>query len=154
MTTFNFIRSALNVQPLVSTAVAWADDGRLDENVQDESLVLESLADLDFLISQNGNSQSSLENEIVRLLLKTKSWACASLRGCGIAWAGSREILDKCDWHGAMPVIDSELCFTGHWIYWDLSDEDYLNFNDEAAISVGDAAAAGLWITDGYATQH
>jgi hypothetical protein len=151
---FSFIRnSTLLNDELVLKAVGWADEGRLDENVDDEYVVLDLLWELDSLCEEkNDQACLSVVMKIRKSLVKTKTFVVDDLKGCLLE--DSEEHLDVCDWNGAMPVIDSELRLTGHWVYWDVTDDSYVNYEDTAAISVEDARIAGLAIEDGYALSQ
>jgi hypothetical protein len=153
---FPSIRNApIHEDSLVLTAVRWASDGRLDENVEDENVVLDLLWSLDSLCEGGGwgcQASLSVEREIEATLVATKSYVVKSLRGTHLEDCG--EALDECDWNNAMPVIDSDLKLTGDWIYWDVTDNEHVNYRDTAAISVEDARIAGLAIEDGYALSQ
>jgi len=153
---FSFVRKSVAMNDeLVLNAVRWADEGRLDENVEDESVVIDLLWELDSLCecrSKDILACLSVERKVRESLVKTKTFVVDSLKGCLLE--DSEEHLDACDWNGAMPVIDSELRLTGHWVYWDVTDDSYVNYEDTAAISVEDARVAGLAIEDGYALSQ
>lgn len=151
---FSFIRNSTYLNDeLVLNAVRWADEGRLDENVDDECVVIDLLWELDSLCEEE-NEQACLAvaRKIRESLVKTKTFVVNDLKGCLLE--DSEEHLSVCDWNGAMPVIDSELRLTGHWVYWDCTDDTYVNYEDTAAISVEDARIAGLAIEDGYALSQ
>jgi hypothetical protein len=151
---FSFIRNSTHLSDeLVHNALRWEDEGRLDENVEDECVVLDLLWELDSLCEEkNDQACLSVVIKIRKSLVKTKTFVVDDLKGCLLDDSG--EHLDTCDWNGAMPVIDSELRLTGHWVYWDVTDDSYVNYRDAAAISVEDARAAGLAIEDGYALSQ
>jgi len=151
---FSFIRNSTSLNDeLVLNAVRWADEGRLDENVSDECVVLDLLYELDSLCEeQNEQACLAVARKVGKSLIKTKTFVVDDLKGCLLE--DSEEHLDVCDWNGAMPVIDSELRLTGHWVYWDVTDDSYVNYKDTAAISVEDARTAGLAIEDGYALSQ
>lgn len=138
---FSFIRnSTLLNDELVHAALGWEDEGRLDENVEDESVVIDLLWELDSLCEEkNDQACWSVLLKIRESLVKTKTFVVDDLKGCLLE--DSEEHLDVCDWNGAMPVIDSELRLTGHWVYWDVTDDTYVNYRDTAAISAEDGYA-------------
>jgi hypothetical protein len=79
---------------------------------------------------------------------------CRRYRGARIDDIEFREHADALDWSDVWPVIDADLCLVG--IVTDSTVDGYLNWRDEAMISLSDVMDGGWLINvpeDGYATQ-
>ena len=146
---------------LVWTAIQWADAGRLDANIGDEEIVLDALDGLEETLAEGAGERddaaaasacAAAEERVAEMLRQSKCWTLDSIRGLRFDAPEVAAAMERCQWHNAMPVIDTDRRITGSWVYWDSGDDNYANVDDEAAIDRSDALAAGWTVDeDGYA---
>lgn len=147
---------------LVWQAIQWSNDGRLDANISDEEDVLDALDDLEETLAE-GNAErddaaatsacAAAEESVATLLQQSRAWVLDALHGERIDSPEAAALMERCDWTGYYPTIDTDLRLTGRWEYADFDGDRYANYGGEAMIDRADAIRAGWTVDeDGSAT--
>jgi hypothetical protein len=147
---------------LVWQAIEWADAGKLDANIGDEEAVLIAIDELEETLTESAEQAGpdnpdaceaceAAEEEVAATLQRSRSWVLDRISGMAADDPEAVAAMEACGWDNAMPVIDGDRRLTGAWVYWDTDDQTYANYDDNFAISIDDAEAAGWTVADGYA---
>lgn len=146
---------------LVWQAVQMADAGKLDQHDRDEQRVLDCLERLEETLSEcaeddsaeAGNTCRAAEEAVAAALRETRAWFLASFAGERIDAAATVEAMERCEWTGYYPVIDTDLRLTGEYAYADEENHRHANYGNQAMIDRAEAVEAGWAIdADGFAT--